>query len=153
VTDPPVEPHEIRTFKDRLAYSLALPYVLLRYFGSSLVTAITDYVAFGISYAILHDSTVCIFIGRLASILVSYFLLRRVVFETNQAFAATFFKFVLVVTVSGIITSLSVSWLQAQWGLNVLLAKLVSEGGLYFINFFILKRVFARRPLAGLHSS
>ncbi len=121
-------------------------FIFLRYSASSLITAAVDYLVFLTTYPHIQKIPLCIFLARLASILVNYLLLRVVVFQNREHVLRTLPSYVLLVAISGIITSLLIPqwihWLKV----SVVIAKMLSEAILYFINYAILKNlIFLRK--------
>jgi putative flippase GtrA len=127
----------------RIKTSSSLPFLFARYASSSAAGSAADYLVFLIAYPLTHLTTASILLGRLASILVTYFLLRRIVFNLRRQFWLTFSKYIALVLFNGLLTSLMVSWLQTHWDFSALLGKVSAEVLLYGVNFFIVKRVFA----------
>lgn len=114
--------------------------------ASSLITAAVDYLVFLTIYPLLQKIALSIFLARAASVLVNYLLLRLAVFRNQENILRTFPRYILLVAVSGIIASLMipqwVNWLNT----SVIIAKMLTEAILYFINYIILKHlVFWRK--------
>jgi putative flippase GtrA len=123
-----------------------LPAVFARYLLSSLLTAGVDYLVFLLIFPALGSILVSILLARAASVLVNYLLVRCAVFFSAERVLKTFPRFVLVVAVSGLVTSGLIAAFTAHLRLPVLQAKMAAELLLYLVNFTVLDRlVFARR--------
>jgi putative flippase GtrA len=123
-----------------------LPAVFARYVLSSLLTAGVDYLVFLLVFPSLGSIVASILLARSASVLVNYLLVRYVVFFSAERVLKTFPRFVLLVAVSGLVTSGLIAVFTARLQLPVLQAKMAAELLLYLVNFTILDRlVFARR--------
>ena len=127
----------------RLKKSRSLPFLFARYAGSSAAGAAADYLIFLVAYPLTQISTLSIFLGRAASIIVTYFLLRRIVFSMPTQFWRTFSKYIALVLANGLLVSLMVGWLHMYLNISPLLGKIAAEGLLYGANFFFVKQVFA----------
>ncbi len=125
--------------------SMRIYFVFVRYCGFSLATAAADYLAF-IAVLSRSDSIglaqTC---ARALAVLVSCYLGRNLAFRNRSAWLASFSKFVLLVAVMGAVSYAMINLLHGTWGLEVIVAKLVAEGALFFGNFSIQRSfVFAR---------
>ena len=138
----------------RLLASMKLGFILARYMGSSLITAAVDYLVFLVAYPLLKDILLGVFLARLAAVAVNFVLLRLAVFHSSDRIWATFPKYILVVIISGGITSALISFFNRQFNIPVVVGKMMAEGLLYFINFAILNGlVFRRHTREDVHSN
>ncbi len=125
--------------------SMRIYFVFLRYCSSSLATAATDYVTFMAVLSRSNSIGLAQTCGRTLAVLVSYYLGRNLVFRSRSAYLVSFSKFVLLVAVMGVVSYSMIDLLHGTWGLEVIEAKLVAEGVLFFGNFSIQRSfVFAR---------
>ncbi len=132
-----------------LLNSMRLYFVLARYVSTSLLTAVVDNLVFFLCYPWVHNLLVSIYIGRLAAILVNYFLLRKVVFYSSDKPTRTFPRYIALVLFSGLVASFLIDFFNAEFHTGVLLGKIIAELLLYLVNFEVLnKLVFVhRQPL------
>lgn len=129
--------------------SMSLSLVLARYVSTSLLTAVVDNLVFLLCYPLVHNVLLSIYVGRLVAILVNYFLLRKVVFNSSDKTTRTFPKYIALVLCSGLLAALLIDFLHAEFNLGVVLGKLVAELLLYLVNFAILNKIVFvhRQPL------
>jgi putative flippase GtrA len=125
-----------------IKHSFNLTYVLFRYVSSSAIAAAADYLVFLISFAASHNTIFSIFAGRIVSLIISYFIQRKFVFQSQAQFLESFFRYAGLVLLNGIIASISVDWLVQEIHISALIAKIMTEILLYGVNFLILRRVF-----------
>ena len=129
-----------------LINSLIIYFIFTRYISTSLLTAAVDYLVFILSYPLIQNVLVCIYLARLAAILINFVLLRKVVFYSSDTIPSTFLKYITVVLFSGFITALLINFFNSQLHIRVVLGKMMAELLLYFVNFYFLNRlVFIHR--------
>lgn len=119
--------------------SMRTYFLFVRYLASSLLTTGVDYLIFALCYSLTHKISISIFAARVAALAVQFALLRFAVFIYHQSFWISFAKYIVVVAVSGVLTSIMIYNLKAQLGVPVLFGKIIAELLLYFLNFIILK--------------
>jgi putative flippase GtrA len=129
--------------------SMSLYFVLARYVSTSLLTAVVDNLVFIFCYPLVHNLLASIYLARLVSIVVNYFLLRKVVFYSTDKTTRTFPKYVAVVLVSGLAAALLIDFFNTEFHIGIVLGKIIAELLLYLVNFAVLnKLVFVhRQPL------
>ncbi len=121
------------------------PVTLLRYMGSSAVTAAVDYLVFLGVYSSSSNLVTSVFMARAASVLVNYSLLKLGVFHSKEPVQRTFPRYLLVVIVSGVLAGyLLIPFLQKSLELPTLLAKAGAEGILYMVNLLVISRLVFR---------
>jgi putative flippase GtrA len=133
----------------RMLNSMSLYFVMARYISTSLLTAVVDNLVFVLCYPLVHNLLVSIYVGRLAAIVLNYFLLRKVVFYSSDKTTRTLPRYVALVLVSGLAASLLIDFFNAEFHTGVVLGKIIAELLLYLVNFAVLnKLVFVhRQPL------
>lgn len=130
----------------RQAVVLQELFTLLRYMASSLITAAVDYLVFLTIYPLIQNIALSIFLARAASVLVNYLLLRLAVFRNREHILHTFPRYILLVVVSGAIASFMIPQWMRWLNIPIIIAKMLTEAILYFINYIILKYlVFLRK--------
>lgn len=129
--------------------SMSLYFVMARYVSTSLLTAVVDNLVFVACYPLIHNVLVSIYLARLVAIVVNYFLLRKVVFNSSDKSARTFPRYIAVVLVSGLAAALLINFFNAEFHTGIVLGKIIAELLLYLVNFAVLnKLVFVhRQPL------
>ncbi len=124
-----------------LADSMRICFVLTRYIFVSVVTAATDYLVFLSVYPMLQSVLSATFFSRLVALTINYILVRQFVFCSREMILRTFAKYFVLVMMSGFISSALIEYLVAFPGINVLLAKMISELMLY-VAIFAVERDF-----------
>lgn len=135
-----------------LVDSLRVYFVFARFMGASMVTALSDYLVFIAATAGGVGILGATAWARAFATAVNFFLVRRYVFKSRSSAAMEFAKFAALVVVLGYFSYRLTSLLAAA-GFPVLLAKCVSELGLYALNFTVQRRLVfavAGRPAGAL---
>jgi putative flippase GtrA len=128
--------------------SMSLYFVLARYISTSLLTAVVDNLVFVLCYPFVHNVLVSIYLARLVAIMINYFLLRKVVFNSSDRNTRTFPKYVALVLFSGLVAALLITFFNTEFHISVVLGKIIAELLLYLVNFAVLnKLVFVHRQL------
>lgn len=126
-------------FWNRLAGSMLLPFLILRYMGASMVTAAVDYASFLALYPLLDNIPTSIFLARLVALVINFLLLRKAVFFSSRQTHNTFPRYLLLVALSGTATSFLVGFFNRHFNIPVIYGKILAEALLYLINFNLLK--------------
>ena len=113
-------------------------FVLLRYAFASVITAVVDFIVFIISISIGIDVFWSNMLARTASIGVQFTLLDKYVFY-SKAKLWSFILFALYVYAMGIVSATMQIELIKNLNFPVLLAKVLVEGVLFFVNFAFLR--------------
>ena len=121
--------------------SMRIYFVLLRYCGSSLAGAVIDSAVFYPMYFATNNLIASQAAARLVAALAIFFLVRNVVFHSHARIFTSFLSFIALVIVSGLISYSLIGFLHQLLGLNVPVAKILSESVLFIGNFAI-QRVF-----------
>jgi glycosyltransferase involved in cell wall biosynthesis len=117
--------------------SMRVYFVLFRFSLLSLATAVLDnvvfYWVFRWSSSVLSAQAT----GRLIALLFNYTVARRAVFLSNEKHQVTFPKYVTLVVASGALSFWTIGFLTRHFSIQVLPAKVLAEGCLFFLNFMI----------------
>lgn len=124
-----------------LVDSMRIYFVLTRYAFVSIVTALTDYVVFLSVFPMLRSVLAATYFARLLALTVNYVLVRQFVFCSREMILKTFSKYFALVIISGFVSSALIEYLVSVFGIQVLLAKMISELILY-IGIFAIQRDF-----------
>ncbi|WP_325892031.1 bifunctional glycosyltransferase family 2/GtrA family protein [Grimontia sp. NTOU-MAR1] len=128
-----------------LVDSFRIYFVLIRYTFSSILTALTDFFVFLIAINLGLSVTPSNFAARTASIGVQFFLLNKVVFKTKASYKKLT-AFVLYVYGMGLVSSWLQIGLTSQFGGSEVVAKVLVESVLFFVNFaFVRAYIFTNR--------
>lgn len=129
--------------------SVKIYFVLFRYIFASLVTALADYSVFIVSYRIIDNILVTNYLARFVALSIQYLLVSRLVFISQEKMRNTFPKYLLLVIVSGFISTAIISYLTSRFSIHIITAKLTAEALLYCANFIIQRELIfvSRRDL------
>jgi putative flippase GtrA len=126
-----------------IADSLRIYFVLLRFFGSSLIAAGTDYLVFVMVFAATSNLPASITAGRVSSV-ANFALNRRFIFKRSARMARTLLKYYGLVGAPGFVAYFFIRDLTGILRLNVLVAKIIVEMGLWFASISVQRKfVFA----------
>jgi len=126
--------------------SAKIYFVLFRYILASLITAVVDYIIFFISYAFFPKIFLCTYFARLVALFVNFVILKKFVFHSKEKIITIGMKYLLIVVISGFISSLAIEYFHNVLNLNIVLSKISAELLLYFGIFIAQKEfVFKRK--------
>lgn len=126
--------------------STKIYFVLFRYVITSLLTAIVDYIVFVLIFYATNNILLSTLLARGVALTVNYSLLRLVVFQSKENIAKTFPKYILLVIASGLISAFLTERINYIAGINIILAKAISELILYVLVFWVQKTIiFAKK--------
>jgi glycosyltransferase involved in cell wall biosynthesis len=121
--------------------SAKIYFVLFRYVLASLITAVVDYIVFFISYSFLPKIFLCTYLARFIALFVNFIVLKRFVFHSKEKNAMIGAKYLLIVAISGFISSLTIQYFHHTLNLNIVFSKISAELLLYF-GIFIAQKEF-----------
>ena len=124
-----------------LVDSTKIYFVLFRYVIASLLTAAVDYLAFILFISMIDNILMSTLMARGVALAVNYSLLRFMVFKVKTGISQSFPKYILLVLAAGFVTAFLTSTISRNSGINVVLAKMVSELALYPFIFWIQKTI------------
>ncbi|MEZ5355486.1 MAG: bifunctional glycosyltransferase family 2/GtrA family protein [Bryobacteraceae bacterium] len=126
--------------------SMRIYYVFLRYCASSMAAASVDYVLFLWTLAVTGSIAHGMIVARSGSIVVSFLLARKAVFQSHANWAGSLVRFVGLVAVMGVVSYNLIQAMHTYAGVPVTLAKMIAEGSLYLGNFAIQREfIFTNR--------
>jgi len=120
--------------------SVKIYFVLLRYTLASLFSALIDFIVFVTVYPLIGNVLVSTYASRAVSLFVNYGLVSKAVFYSDSRIRETFPKYLLLVIISGSVSSLLILLMNRYASIPIDLAKIVSESVLYITNFYIQKK-------------
>jgi glycosyltransferase involved in cell wall biosynthesis len=124
-----------------IADSAKIYFVLFRYIIASLLTAAVDYIVFFVSYSLSPKIFLCTYVARFIALFINFIILKRFVFHSKEKFFSIGMKYVLIVIISGFISSLTIQYFNHSLNLNIVLSKFLAEFLLYF-GIFIAQKEF-----------
>ncbi len=125
--------------------SMRIYYVFLRYCGAGLATAAIDNIIFIIIFMISSNTLISQIISRSCGALVSFILNYRAVFKSAEKKNTTLFKFIVLVVVMGVVSYGLLKFISLEWGMDIILAKILAELILFVISFLI-QRKYVFKP-------
>ncbi len=126
-----------------LADSLKIYSIILKYVCSSMLSTIIDYIVFlGLS-GFVENIFILTYAGRGASTIINFLVNKKVVFKSNGDSIWQAVKYIILVIISGTLSSVGVYFLT-QCGLALVLSKVIAETTLFFFNFVCQKNLVFR---------
>lgn len=116
--------------------SMTIYFLLLRFAFSSFFASIIDFIIFAIIYGLSRNILAGIVFARLVSGNINFFVNRNLVFYSKENVTVTIVKYYTLFVVLGGLAFISVRTMS-DFGMNVLLAKIVSETLLFIASFSI----------------
>ena len=131
-----------RSLKD----SITIGGVFIKFFSLSLSTALLDYLVFILAFHFSRNILTSFICARVASIIYNFTLSRSLVFKSKANLVLQLLKYLSLVAAFMLISWWLTVLLSGLFGGYVVLAKAISEGGLFFLSFFIQKHlIFTRK--------
>lgn len=124
--------------------SLRIYFVFLRFLALSLVTAAIDYTVFAIVYVAGASILASFVAARLVAGAFNFTANRTVVFRSRGGVPVEAGKYALLVAALMAVSYVLVTVLVRVLGVNVFLAKILAEGGLFFTSFALQNLVVFR---------
>ncbi|MBT3386644.1 MAG: bifunctional glycosyltransferase family 2/GtrA family protein [Desulfobacula sp.] len=121
--------------------SARIYFVLFRYILASLITAAVDYIVFFVSYAFFPKIFFCTYAARLVALFVNFFILKKFVFHSKEKIVIIGMKYLLIVGISGFISSVTIEYFHNVLNLNIVISK-VSAELLFYVGIFIAQKEF-----------
>ncbi len=129
--------------------SMRIYFVLLRFTGASVLTAILDNAVFwGVLQLTATPLSAQVF-GRLAAVMANFQMNRRLVFQTSTSGSRVWSRYLGLVAVSGSASYLGLTALHLHFGIPLLGAKLLAETLLFFVNFLVQRDWVFTAPAEG----
>jgi putative flippase GtrA len=129
-----------------LVDSMKISFVLLRFSFLSLMTAVLDNCVFFVAYRLTSDILQSQVLARAVAVGFNYGLARRAVFLSDEKHKTVFPKYIALVLLSGTLSYALIELLTATFPIRVIVAKLIAESIVFFLNFAIQRDfVFTRR--------
>lgn len=115
--------------------------VIFRYMCSSLLSVLIDYSVFFILANYSSNVFLLTYTGRMCSSIANFFINKKIVFKTEGKIVFQAIKYLLLVLLSGTLSAIFVSVFQKYIVDNLLIAKILVEGALFFFNFYVQKNI------------
>ena len=127
--------------------SMRIYFVLLRFIGSGIISAVFDNLLFIVWFSATHAILPSQALARGAALFLNYFLLRRFVFMSNQSHTVTFGKYLATAVLFGSISYAVLSTIHSRLGIPVVVAKMLTEAGIFVVNFLVQRDFVFRRVI------
>jgi putative flippase GtrA len=121
--------------------SMRVYFVFLRFASVSAITALIDNLVFFMVFEASHHVLSSFLAGRAVAGVFNYLANKREVFHSQASDLAALPKYLATMVIAGFCSFFAIKGLVAGFGLNVLVAKLMTEGILFFFSF-IVQRAF-----------
>lgn len=126
--------------------SLKIYLVFLRFNVSSLISVLIDYTIFSVTYVLGGGLLVSQFLARLSAGSVNYFVNRKFVFKSDRSHTVAMSLYIATLVGMGLCSYGLILVLDSAFGVNVYLAKALSELLLYFASFALQRElIFTRK--------
>lgn len=130
--------------------SMRIYFVLMRFFSSSFLTGLIDFVFFALTLQLGADALAALITGRVCAVAFNYTVNRRFVFKDSQSLRGSLPPYLLTVVLLLTVSYLLIIEITRYTSLSPLTAKVVAESLLFFVSFALQRvYVFGRRVRGG----
>jgi putative flippase GtrA len=119
--------------------SIRIYYSLFRYFIASIITAITDFVAYLI-ISRFADIVLSNLLSRYVALFVQYTLIKKFVFKSEGSISKLII-FIGIVSLTGLISGVLQKELIGSTGMSLVVSKIIVDSGLFIFNFLFLRDI------------
>lgn len=117
--------------------SMRIYFVFIRYAGAAMTNALVDNLVFLLAFYQTQSIGLSQLLGRSAATAIAFLLAKNVVFNSSERWLGSLIKFVLLVIATGGVSYGAINFLHANFGFDIIPAKLLTEGLLFLGNFAI----------------
>jgi putative flippase GtrA len=125
--------------------SMKIYFLLIRFSFSSIFASLIDFIIFAITYSVSADILISFIVARVISGTINFIVNRRLVFQSAENITGAVIKYCLLFLAIGSMAYLSIRTL-AEFGINVLLAKILAETVLFLASFSIQRDYIFVKP-------
>lgn len=125
--------------------SLRIYFVFIRFAATSMVTALIDLIAFGVTHWITGNILSSSVMGRLFAGSFNFYVVRNAVFRSRGRLNVELFRYILLVSFFLFLSNSAISALVRRLEMNVYIAKLIVESSLFLLSF-VAQRVYIFKP-------
>lgn len=111
--------------------------IIIKYSFSSIISVIVDYTIFFLLTSQSIGVAFSTYLARFGSCMFNFILNKNIVFRLKGHFVATLFKYLGLILFSGTISAIFVGGLYKCLGFPIIIAKVLVEIALYFMNYYI----------------
>jgi len=116
--------------------SMKIYFLLLRFSCSSFLASSIDFVIFTATYLLRGDILTSLVVARLVSGGINFLVNKSLVFHNREATMLPLFKYLLLFVTLALLSYISIRTM-ADFGMNVILAKIAVESALFLASFTI----------------
>jgi putative flippase GtrA len=127
--------------------SLRIYYVFIRHTLTSIFTSFIDYLAFIFCYFSTGSILTSIVTGRFISLIFNFTFSKKYVYKFSNLNNKITLKYLLIVVLMTTISYFSISLLNTQFDLNVIISKIIIESIFFLINFLNMRFIVFRKLL------
>lgn len=143
------ETSHFRVFTD----SFLIYKILLNYLLSSGIAVLVDFTVFSILINLHISILVATYASRLVSSIFNFIINKNIVFKYKENFLKSMIQYYGLVIFMGFVSAMTVSFLKKSFGCEVIIAKMVVEGILFFVNYYIQETFIFKKKRKGLKRS
>jgi len=116
--------------------SMMIYFLLIRFSFSSLFASMIDFIIFAVIYSLSRNILAAMVFARLVAGNINFFVNRKLVFYSKEKVTVTIVKYYVLFVALGALAFISVRTM-ADFGINVLFAKILTETVLFIASFSI----------------
>ncbi len=120
---------------DPIIDSLKIYFVFFRFIGNSILTALIDYSSFIIFNLLTGSIFYSFVVARFCACCFNFSVGKKLVFKSKNNIYFEISKYILLVIFLMIIAYYLVIFLITKFAINIFLAKILAEGGLFIVSF------------------
>jgi putative flippase GtrA len=126
--------------------SISIYSIFLKFSSLSLATTVLDYVAFSLCYLLTAGALLSFIVARVVAVIFNFYFSRQWVFKARQGLWLQIFKYLTVVTIFMLIAYYFTVWFTNTYNTNILIGKLIAEGSLFILSYFIQRCFIFKNP-------
>ena len=132
---------------DPIFDSMKIYFVLLRFFLSSIITTLVDFVIFIVAFQITAYLSLSILSARFFASIVNFIINKSIVFRSRANIGSLLIKYYSLILIMGIVSYVFIKTLVVMFSFNVIFSKFVVETILFMINFLMQRDlIFIEKP-------
>lgn len=122
--------------------------ILFKYAMSSGIAILVDFTIFSILIHFHFGILFATYVSRFFSSVFNFAINKNIVFQYKSGFLKSMFKYYILVIVMGYISAITISFCNSKIGIPVIIAKMLIESTLFFVNYYIQQTlVFKKRKM------
>jgi len=130
--------------------SMKIYFVFIRYSGTAMTASLLDYLLFALFYRASENILISLIAARSIAVSVAYLLARNIVFKSTEPVQKTVQLYGLAVIGYMFISYGSIRYMNSFFGINAVVAKLITEGIMFFASFAIQRDFIFKEKQEGI---